>query len=89
MDFVRYADSVRAKLHMGGASILVNFLILCLLAYQQIFTAGIPWWEFAGYGGFLVFLILRGRRFKARAADLLVAAARHAGLGRILKKGAQ
>jgi len=77
------------RLHMGGASILVNFLILCLLAYQQTFTAGIPWWEFAGYGGFLVFLILRGRRFKARAADLLIAAARHAGLGRIPKNSAK
>jgi GT2 family glycosyltransferase len=73
------------RLRTSGVTVLVNFLVICALLYQQVFTAGIPWWEFGAYAGFLGFLAYRGRRLKRRAADLLVVAARHAGLASVRK----
>ena len=71
------------RLRMGGATIMVNFLLLCALAYQQFLGSGVPWWAATAYAGFLGFLAFRGRRLKLRAADLLTVAARRAGLGRV------
>jgi hypothetical protein len=73
------------RLRTSGVTVLVNFLVICALLYQQVFTAGIPWWELGAYAGFLGFLAYRGRRLKRRAADLLVVAARHAGLASVRK----
>jgi GT2 family glycosyltransferase len=72
------------RLRMGGATIMVNFLLLCALAYQQFLGSGVPWWAATAYAAFLGFLAFRGRRLKLRAADLLTVAARRAGLGRVL-----
>ena len=76
------------RLRTSGVTMLVNFLVICALLYQQVFTTGIPWWELGAYAGFLGFLAYRGRRLKRRAADLLVVAARHAGLASVRKKTA-
>ena len=76
------------RLRTSGVTMLVNFLVICALLYQQVFTTGIPWWELGAYAGFLGFLAFRGRRLKRRAADLLVVAARHAGLASVRKKTA-
>jgi GT2 family glycosyltransferase len=76
------------RLRTSGATVLVNFAVICALLYQQIFTPGIPWWELGVYGVFLGFLAYRGRRLKRRAADLLVVAARHAGLECVGKNAA-
>jgi hypothetical protein len=75
-------------LRMGGANLLVNFLLLLTLAYQHFLGSGIPWWMAGGYGAWLVFLALRARRLKRRAADLLCVAARHSGLERVTGKSA-
>jgi len=76
------------RLRTSGVTMLVNFLVISALLYQQVFTAGIPWWELGAYAGFLGFLAYRGWRLKRRAADLLVVAARHAGLASVRKKPA-
>jgi len=76
------------KLRTSGVTVLVNFLVLCALLYQQVFATGVPWWELGVYGAFLGFLAYRGRRLKRRAADLLVVAAKHAGLDSVRKKSA-
>jgi hypothetical protein len=76
------------RLRMGGATLMANLLILCALAYQQFIVGGVPWWVGAGYGLFVVFLGLRARRLKRRAADLLCVAARHTGLDRLTGKSA-
>ena len=76
------------RLRASGVTVLVNFAIVCGLLYQQVFAAGIPWWELGAYGVFLGFLAYRGRRLKRRAADLLIVAARHAGLDSVRKKSA-
>ena len=76
------------RLRMGGATLMANLLILMVLAYQQFIGEGIPWWLTGGYGLFVIFLGLRARRLKRRAADLLCVAARHTGLGRLPKKSA-
>ena len=76
------------KLRTSGVTILVNFLIVCALLYQQVFAAGVPWWELGVYGVFLGFLAYRGRRLKRRTADLLAVAAKHAGLAMVKKKPA-
>ena len=76
------------RLRTSGVTMLLNFLVICALLYQQVFTTGIPWWELGAYAGFLGFLAYRGRRLKRRAADLLVVAARHAGLASVRKKTA-
>ena len=75
-------------LRMGGANLLVNFLLLLTLTYQHFLGSGIPWWMAGGYGAWLVFLALRARRLKRRAADLLCVAARHSGLERVTGKSA-
>jgi hypothetical protein len=67
---------------------MANLLILMVLAYQQFIGGGIPWWFAGGYGLFVIFLGLRARRLKQRAADLLCVAARHTGLGRLPEKSA-
>jgi hypothetical protein len=74
---------VALRLRMGGANVLVNFLALSALAYQQFQGGGVPWWAGAAYAVFLVFLVVRARRLKRRVADLLAVAARHAGLERV------
>jgi hypothetical protein len=74
---------VALRLRMGGANVLVNFLALSGLAYQQFQGGGVPWWAGAAYAVFLVFLVVRARRLKRRVADLLAVAARHAGLERV------
>ncbi len=76
------------RLRTSGVTMLLNFLVISGLLYQQVFTTGIPWWELGAYAGFLGFLAYRGRRLKRRAADLLVVAARHAGLASVRKKNA-
>jgi GT2 family glycosyltransferase len=76
------------RLRMSGANVLLNFLIVSALLYQQAFAAGVPWWELGAYGAFLAFLGYRGRRLKRRAADLLAVAAQHAGLDHVRKKPA-
>lgn len=75
-------------LRASGVTVLANFVLLCTLLYQQTFSPGIPLWEFGAYAVFLGFLAYRGRRLKRRAADVLVVAARHAGLETVRKKAA-
>ena len=84
----RSATASRACSGTSGVTILVNFLVVCGLLYQQVFATGIPWWELGAYVAFLGFLAYRGRRLKRRAADLLVVAAKHAGLDSVRKKSA-
>lgn len=74
------------RLRMGGLTLLVNFLVLCGLAYQQFAGGGVPWWLALAYAGFLGFLWARARRLKQRASDLLTVAARRAGLSRVDNK---
>ncbi|MEY3480228.1 MAG: hypothetical protein RIQ71_1003 [Verrucomicrobiota bacterium] len=76
------------RLRSSGVTTLVNFLVICALLYQQVFSAGAPWWELGVYGAFLALLAYRGRRLKRRVADLLIVAARHAGLESMRKKSA-
>ena len=76
------------RLRMGGATLLVNVLLLGVLAYQQFLGGGIPWWLGGGYALFVFFLGLRARRLKRRAADLLCVAARHVGIERLAKNSA-
>lgn len=68
------------RLRLGGAILLANALVLGLLAWQQFLGEGAPWWALAAYGAFLGFLAVRGRRLKRRLGDLLLVAARRAGL---------
>jgi len=76
------------RLRASGVTLLVNFMVVCALLYQQVFAAGVPWWELAAYGAFLGVLAYRARRLKRRAADLLIVAAKHAGLSIVKKKPA-
>jgi GT2 family glycosyltransferase len=76
------------KLRTSGATALINFLVVCALLYQQVFAAGVPWWELGAYAGSLGFLAYRGRRLKRRTADLLAVAAKHAGLQLVKNKSA-
>ncbi len=75
-------------LRMGGTNVLVNFILLAALAYQQVFADGVPWWLGAGYGLFAAFLLVRARRLKRRTADLLNVAARQVGLEHISRRPA-
>ncbi|MFM8459627.1 MAG: hypothetical protein ACKOB0_11930, partial [Chthoniobacterales bacterium] len=76
------------RLRASGVTLLVNFMVVCALLYQQVFAAGVPWWELAAYGVFLGVLAYRARRLKRRAADLLIVAAKHASLSIVKKKSA-
>ena len=76
------------KLRASGATALINFLVVCALLYQQVFAAGVPWWELGAYAASLGFLAYRGRRLKRRTADLLAVAAKHAELQLVKKKSA-
>lgn len=76
------------RLRASGVTALANFMVICALLYQQAFATGVPWWELGAYGVFLGFLAYRGRRLKRRAADLLIVAAKHAGLESVRKKPA-
>jgi len=76
------------QLRASGATALTNFLVVCALLYQQVFAAGVPWWELGTYAAFLGVLGYRGLRLKRRAADLLVVAAKHAGLDSVREKSA-
>ena len=75
-------------LRASGVTLLVNFMVVCALLYQQVFAAGVPWWELGAYAVFLGVLAYRARRLKRRAADLLIVAAKHAGLSIVKKKPA-
>jgi hypothetical protein len=77
--------TLRARL--GGANVLANFLLLCFLAYQQLLGSGIPWWMGCAYAGFAAFIYVRSRRLKRRVADLLIVAARRAGLSPVGREG--
>lgn len=67
-------------------TVLVNFLILAVLAYRQIFTPVTDVWLQVPYAIFLLFLLLRAYRLKKRVADLVVAAAATVGLQRVSGK---
>ena len=68
------------RLRLGGAILLANLFALGTLAWQQFLGDGVPWWGWAAYAAFLLFLGVRARRLKRRLGDLLTVAARHVGL---------
>ena len=68
------------RLRLGGAILLANLFAVGTLAWQQFLGDGVPWWGWAAYGAFLLFLGVRARRLKRRLGDLLTVAARQVGL---------
>jgi GT2 family glycosyltransferase len=68
------------RLRLGGAILLANLFALGTLAWQQFLGDGVPWWGWAAYAVFLLFLGVRARRLKRRLGDLLTVAARQVGL---------
>ena len=77
---------VHLRNKMVATTLLLNAIVLCILAYQQIFISGAAWWPWIPYALFVLVLVRRARRLKRRVADLVEAAANRCGLSRITKK---
>ena len=77
---------VHLRNKMVATTLLVNAIIICALAYQQLTLSTPTWWPWVPYAIFVVFLTHRARRLKRRVADLVEASANRCGLTRISKK---
>ena len=77
---------VHLKLRMVATTILMNFILLAILAYQQLITPNAHWWPWIPYGIFVLILVRRARRLQRRVTDLVENAASRCGFTRITKK---
>jgi GT2 family glycosyltransferase len=77
---------VRLRLRMVATTMLFNFIVLGILAYQQFLIPSTHWWPWVPYGIFVLILARRAFRLKRRVADLVEAAARRCDFTRITKK---
>jgi len=77
---------VHLKLRMVATTILMNFILLAILAYQQLITPNAHWWPWIPYGIFVLILVRRARRLQRRVTDLVENAASRCGFTRISKK---
>jgi len=64
---------------------LMNFILLAILAYQQLLIPDAHWWPWVPYAIFVFVLIRRARRLKRRVTDLVENAAQRCGFTRITK----
>jgi hypothetical protein len=64
----------------------MNFILLAILAYQQLLIPNAHWWPWVLYSIFLLVLVRRARRLQRRVADLVENAASRCGFTRITKK---
>jgi glycosyltransferase involved in cell wall biosynthesis len=77
---------VHLKLRMVATTILMNFILLAILAYQQLLIPNSHWWPWIPYGIFVLVLVRRARRLQRRVTDLVENAALRCGFTRITKK---
>ena len=77
---------VHLKLRMVATTILMNFILLAILAYQQLLIPNAHWWPWVPYGIFVLVLVRRARRLQRRVTDLVENAALRCGFTRITKK---
>ncbi len=77
---------VHLKLRMVATTILMNFILLAILAYQQLVIPNSHWWPWVPYGIFVLILVRRARRLQRRVTDLVENAASRCGFTRITKK---
>jgi hypothetical protein len=64
----------------------MNFILLAILAYQQLLIPNSHWWPWIPYGIFVLVLVRRARRLQRRVTDLVENAALRCGFTRITKK---
>ena len=76
---------VHLRLRMVATTILVNFILLAVLAYQQLLIPNAHWWPWIPYAVFVLILLRRARRLQRRVADLVENAAARCGFTRISK----
>ena len=77
---------VHLKLRMVATTILMNFILLAILAYQQLLIPNAHWWPWVPYSIFVLVLVRRARRLQRRVTDLVENAALRCGFTRITKK---
>jgi hypothetical protein len=77
---------VHLKLRMVAPTILMNFILLAILAYQQLLIPNSHWWPWVPYAIFVLILVRRARRLQRRVTDLVENAALRCGFTRITKK---
>jgi hypothetical protein len=77
---------VHLKLRMVATTILMNFILLAILAYQQLIIPNAHWWPWVPYAIFVLVLVRRARRLQRRVTDLVENAALRCGFTRITKK---
>jgi hypothetical protein len=77
---------VHLKLRMVATTILMNFILLAILAYQQLLIPNSHWWPWVPYAIFVLVLVRRARRLQRRVTDLVENAALRCGFTRITKK---
>ena len=77
---------VHLKLRMVATTILMNFILLAILAYQQLIIPNAHWWPWVPYAIFVLILVRRARRLQRRVTDLVENAALRCGFTRITKK---
>ena len=76
---------VHLKTRMVATTFLLSFILLGILAYQQVFIPEASWWPWVPYVAFELYLYRRVRRLKRRVAELVGAAAGRCGFTRITK----
>ena len=77
---------VHLKTRMVATTLLLNFVLVCLVLWHQLAIGGPSWWPWIPYGVFVFVLFRRARRLKRRVADLVCAAAERCGFTRMSKK---
>jgi len=77
---------VHLKTRMVATTLLLNFVLVCLVLWHQFAIGGPSWWPWIPYGIFVFVLFRRARRLKRRVADLVCAAAERCGFTRMAKK---
>lgn len=70
-----------------ATTVLLNVIVLSILLYRQVFTSNTDIWLWAPYLLFLFILLLRARRLKHRAADLVAASAAKCGMELVARRG--
>jgi GT2 family glycosyltransferase len=77
---------VHLKTRMVATTLLLNFVLVCLVLWHQFAIGGPSWWPWIPYGIFVFVLMRRARRLKRRVADLVCAAADRCVFTRMAKK---
>jgi O-antigen biosynthesis protein len=80
---------IKLGTQMVATTFLINFVLLVILGYRQLFVPGNHLWLWIPYLVAVCFLFARGYRLKKRVAELVDAAAQRCGFVRIGRKRAK